>query len=142
MVRNLTTHRSLMEIHRTRGLENQRYAWGNQLTLGNRHRYNIWQGDFPDTNTGVDSDLNTAPVDTFDPNGFGLYNVCGNVWEWCKDWFSPKNHVLVQQPPSHHIAQTHIPDTARLPLNAMRIFSIPRLQLQSSPCASTQLKHT
>lgn len=81
------------------GLDNQRFAWGNHLTIGNRHQCNIWQGNFPDTNTAEDGYLNTAPVDAFDPNGFGLYNVCGNVWEWCEDWFSPNYHRVT---PSHN----------------------------------------
>jgi formylglycine-generating enzyme required for sulfatase activity len=46
---------------------------------------NIWQGDFPTFNSAQDGHLGTAPVYSFEPNGFGLYNVCGNVWEWTAD---------------------------------------------------------
>jgi formylglycine-generating enzyme required for sulfatase activity len=74
------------------GLVQQRYAWGDDLTPGGRHMCNIWQGTFPSHNTRADGYLGTAPVDTFAPNGYGLYNVCGNVWEWCADWFSPSFH--------------------------------------------------
>ena len=71
------------------GLEQARYPWGDELTPGGRHRCNIWQGDFPVRNTLDDGYLGTAPVDAFEPNGLGLYNVAGNVWEWCADWFDP-----------------------------------------------------
>src|SRR5699024_6155391 len=62
-----------------------RYAWGDQLTPGGEHRCNIWQGAFPVRNTLEDGHLGTAPVRSFPPNGFGLYEVAGNVWEWCSD---------------------------------------------------------
>ena len=72
------------------GLEGKRYAWGDELTPGGEHRCNIWQGTFPTSNTRDDGHLGTAPVRTFPPNGYGLYEVAGNVWEWCADWFLPK----------------------------------------------------
>jgi formylglycine-generating enzyme required for sulfatase activity len=75
------------------GLVGARYPWGEELTPGGEHRCNIWQGRFPFKNTGEDGYLGTAPVDAFQPNGYGLYNVAGNVWEWCADWFSPDWHV-------------------------------------------------
>jgi len=74
------------------GQEQQRYPWGEELTPGNRHRCNIWQGDFPRHNTAEDGYEGTAPARSFRPNDFGLYNVAGNVWEWCADWFSPDWH--------------------------------------------------
>nr|WP_277813218.1 formylglycine-generating enzyme family protein [Haloferax sp. ATB1] len=75
------------------GLENKRYPWGDDITPGGEHRCNIWQGSFPDQNTAEDGYLRTAPVDEFRPNHYGLYNVAGNVWEWCADWFSPDYHT-------------------------------------------------
>jgi sulfatase modifying factor 1 len=75
------------------GLRQQRYPWGDELTPGGGHRCNIWQGRFPVLNTEDDGHAGTAPVDSYRPNGFGLYNVAGNVWEWCSDWFSRDFHL-------------------------------------------------
>ena len=75
------------------GLEQARYPWGDELTPNGEHRMNVWQGTFPSRDTGEDGYVGTAPVDAFAPNGFGLYNVTGNVWEWCTDWFHPTFHV-------------------------------------------------
>ncbi|WP_246632202.1 formylglycine-generating enzyme family protein [Pseudonocardia nigra] len=69
------------------GLEQARYPWGDELTPGGRHRCNIWQGRFPDVNTHDDGYLGTAPVNTYAPNGYGLHNMSGNVWEWTADTF-------------------------------------------------------
>ncbi|WP_306434466.1 formylglycine-generating enzyme family protein [Actinomadura roseirufa] len=74
------------------GLEQRRFPWGDELTPGGRHMCNVWQGDFPHVNTGEDGHLGTAPVKSYRPNGYGLYNTVGNVWEWCADWFSPTFH--------------------------------------------------
>jgi len=73
------------------GLVQKRYAWGNDLKPGGRHMCNIWQGSFPDEDTGADGYRGTCPVTAYQPNGYGLYNVAGNVWEWCADWFSPRH---------------------------------------------------
>lgn len=75
------------------GLTGKTYPWGDDLTPGGRHLCNIWQGVFPDHNTREDGYVGTAPARSFPPNGHGLYNVSGNVWEWCADWFSPTYHV-------------------------------------------------
>lgn len=72
------------------GLAGKRYAWGDDLHPGGEHRCNIWQGTFPTTNSQDDGYLGTAPVKSFPPNGYGLYEMTGNVWEWCADWFLPK----------------------------------------------------
>jgi formylglycine-generating enzyme required for sulfatase activity len=75
------------------GLVQQRYPWGDELTPGGKHQCNIWQGIFPTRNTAEDGFVGTAPAKSFKPNGYGLYNVAGNVWEWCGDWFSRDFHV-------------------------------------------------
>ena len=69
------------------GLESRAYPWGNELTPGGEHRMNVWQGVFPTQNLAEDGWTGTCPVDAFAPNGFGLFNATGNVWEWCSDWF-------------------------------------------------------
>jgi sulfatase modifying factor 1 len=74
------------------GLRQARFPWGDDLTPGGQHRCNIWQGRFPGVNTLDDGFLGTAPVDAYEPNGFGLHNVSGNVWEWCADWFDTTFH--------------------------------------------------
>ena len=76
------------------GLEQNRYPWGDDLTPGGEHRCNIWQGTFPHTNTAEDGYASTSPVEAFPPNGYGLYSVSGNVWEWCADWFDVRHHQL------------------------------------------------
>ncbi len=74
------------------GLKGRRFPWGNTLTPNGEHRCNIWQGEFLARNTAEDGHGGTCPVDEFPPNGFGLHNVSGNVWEWCSDWFSATHH--------------------------------------------------
>lgn len=71
------------------GIHGATYPWGNELhNESGRWRCNIWQGTFPTKNTVDDGFLTTAPVHTFEPNGFGLWQSIGNVWEWCSDWYS------------------------------------------------------
>jgi sulfatase modifying factor 1 len=70
------------------GLEQKLYPWGDDLTPGGRHLCNIWQGEFPLRDTAEDGYAGTCPVDAFPPNGFGIYSITGNVWEWCADWFT------------------------------------------------------
>ncbi len=72
------------------GLSQKMYPWGDELTPDGNHQCNIWQGSFPRTNRIEDGYAGTAPVDTYEPNDYGLYNVSGNVWEWCSDWFTKR----------------------------------------------------
>lgn len=74
------------------GLDQQTYPWGNKLRPNGQHRCNIWQGVFPQHDTAEDGFAGTCPVEAFPPNGFGLYSVTGNTWEWCADWFDAEFH--------------------------------------------------
>jgi sulfatase modifying factor 1 len=90
------------------GLEQATFPWGNELTPGGEHHCNIWQGNFPDLNTTEDGHAGTAPVHAFAPNGHGLFNVAGNVWEWCEDTFSPRYHLLTaDENPLHESLAPH-----------------------------------
>jgi formylglycine-generating enzyme len=70
------------------GLSGRAYPWGDELEPSGTHRMNVWQGSFPRTNTCDDGYYGPCSVDAFEPNEFGLYNMTGNTWEWCSDWFS------------------------------------------------------
>jgi len=74
------------------GLERRRFPWGDVLEPDGNHRMNVFQGTFPGENTCADGFAGTAPVRTFEPNGYGLYQTTGNVWEWCADWFDPHTY--------------------------------------------------
>ena len=69
------------------GLEGKRYAWGDEFRPGGKYMANTWQGLFPVTNTAEDGFVGTSPVKSFPPNGYGLYDMAGNVWQWCSDWY-------------------------------------------------------
>jgi sulfatase modifying factor 1 len=73
------------------GLDAAEYAWGDEFTPGGRHLANTWQGEFPRENLCNDGFGRTSPVDAFPPNGYGVLDMIGNVWEWTSDWFAPKH---------------------------------------------------
>lgn len=74
------------------GLVQKLYPWGDKLRPNGQHMCNIWQGEFPRVDTADDGYAGTCPVDAFPANGFGLYSMTGNTWEWCADWFDAAFH--------------------------------------------------
>jgi formylglycine-generating enzyme required for sulfatase activity len=77
------------------GLVGKRYPWGDELRPGGRWMANTFQGHFPDDDDGEDGSRGLAAVGTYPPNGYGLYDVSGNVWEWTSDWYRPDYYATL-----------------------------------------------
>jgi formylglycine-generating enzyme len=75
------------------GLESKRYVWGDEFKPGGKNMANTWQGLFPVTNTAEDGFVDTSPVGSFPANGYGLYDMAGNVWQWCSDWYRVDTNI-------------------------------------------------
>jgi formylglycine-generating enzyme required for sulfatase activity len=80
------------------GLEAAEFAWGDSLMPKDRLMANTWQGNFPNENLKLDGYERTSPVDAFPPNGYGIHDMIGNVWEWTQDWYSAKHEGTAQKP--------------------------------------------
>lgn len=70
------------------GLSGAEFAWGDQLHPDGKYMANTWQGEFPSENLQSDGFESTSPVDAFPPNGYGAYDMIGNMWEWTTDWYT------------------------------------------------------
>jgi len=79
------------------GLDGAEYAWGDEFAPGGKLMANTWHGEFPRENLKPDGYDRTSPVRAFPPNGYGLYDMIGNVWEWTNDWFSQKHRPDAQK---------------------------------------------
>ena len=75
------------------GLTQAPYVWGKEFRPGGKFMANSWQGRFPDTNSRSDGWERTSPVHAFPRNSFGLYDMAGNVWAWCADWYRPNYYA-------------------------------------------------
>ena len=75
------------------GREGEEFAWGNALAPGGKHMANTWQGRFPTENLNEDGYERTSPVTAFPPNGYGVHDMIGNVWEWTSDWWSREHEA-------------------------------------------------
>ena len=75
------------------GLDGAEFVWGDELTPDGKHMANIWQGDFPWQNLELDGFEWTAPVGSFAPNGYGLCDMAGNVWQWTTDWYQDRHRI-------------------------------------------------
>ncbi len=80
------------------GLKNQVYPWGNEPVDEGKPKANTWQGHFPDLNTVKDKFYYLAPVASFAANGYGLYDMAGNVWEWCADYYKNNYYSTINKP--------------------------------------------
>jgi formylglycine-generating enzyme required for sulfatase activity len=80
------------------GLQDEEFAWGDMLTPSGKHMANTWQGAFPLQNLNEDGYERTSPVTAFPPNGYGIHDMIGNVWEWTSDWWSAAHEADAAKP--------------------------------------------
>jgi sulfatase modifying factor 1 len=102
------------------GLDRKPYVWGDEQRPGGKWMCNIWQGNFPYRNTAEDGYPGTSPVTAFPPNGYGLHDMAGNVWQWCADWYRPDYYTPQTMVNPQGPAQSYDPTERGDPLTPKR----------------------
>lgn len=102
------------------GLKQMPYVWGEEFRPKGKFMANTWQGGFPHTNTAADGYTRTSPVRAFPPNRFGLYDMAGNVWEWCSDWYRPDAYGASPKRNPQGPAESYDPDEPNAPKRVQR----------------------
>ena len=133
------------------GLDRKPYVWGDEPAPNGKWAANIWQGRFPNEKTQADGFRGTAPVGSFPPNGYGLYDMAGNVWEWCNDWYRPDYYASSPTKNPKGPTESFDPNEPGVPKKVLRGGSYlcsdlyctgyrPSARMKSSP--DTGLSHT